>query len=329
MLPMNRNSLIWMKEFLKEDNLKILKHLKENRIPLIDYGKLEEFYKDVEAKGIKIITYFDNEYPEKLKRIYNPPLVLYVKGNIDLLYEKSIGIVGSRKCTAYGRNISTNFAKILAEKYVVVSGMAFGIDAAAHKGALKSGKTIAVLGSGVDVAYPRSNVKLYEDILNNGGCIVSEYRPGTPATPFRFPERNRIIVGLSEGIIVVEAAKKSGSLITARLAVESGIDVYAIPGDITRKSSEGTNELIYNGAIPLISEKVLKEIFNIEENKKTKRIENEDDLKIIMAIDNGYNTFEGIVSYTRLSTPLVLQRLTILVMNKIIFEENGRYHLGG
>lgn len=262
----NKNNLndiiIWMKEFLKESNKSIMVNIKNNKIPIIDKNKLNEFYTKLKEKNIKVITYFDDEYPNKLRNTFNPPLLLYIRGNMELLKKDSIGIVGARKCTEYGKNIAYSFSKKLSKKYVIISGMAYGIDTYAHNGAIKNG-TIAVLGCGIDIPYPRSNNKLYYQILENNGCIVSEYSPGTPVKPFRFPERNRIVVGLSKSIIVIEAAKKSGSLITARLALESGRDVYAIPGDITRITSEGTNMLIYNGATPIISENNLKEIFNI------------------------------------------------------------------
>ncbi|SHE27158.1 DNA processing protein [Marinitoga hydrogenitolerans DSM 16785] len=325
---MVQNSIIWMKEFLKESNEKIIKNIKNKKIPLIDENQLNKFYDSLEKKEIKIITYFDPEYPETLKRIFNPPLVLYVKGNTDLLNKKGIGIVGSRKYTSYGKNIALSFSEILAKQYIIISGMAYGIDSFAHKGALKSGNTIAVLGSGIDKPYPVSNTTLYNDILKNNGCIISEYAPGTPAQPFRFPERNRIIVGLSNSIIVIEAAKKSGSLITARLAIESGIDVYAVPGDINRKSSEGTNNLIFNGAIPIISETHLKELFNINNNKII-NIEDPLDKKIIAAIINGYESFEKIIYYTNESPSIILQRLTILIMEDIILEDNGIYYYKG
>ncbi|GAB6188759.1 DNA-processing protein DprA [Marinitoga arctica] len=326
---MVRDSIIWMKEFLKESNESILKKIKENKVPIIDEEKLDEYYTSLEQKNIIVITYVDDEYPEKLKRIFNPPLVLYIKGNIKLLKKEAIGIVGSRKCTSYGKNIALSFSEILSKKYIIISGMAYGIDSFAHKGALKNG-TIAILGSGIDKPYPASNSNLYNEILENNGCIISEYAPGTPAQPFRFPERNRIIVGLSENIIVIEAAQKSGSLITARLAIESGIDVYAVPGDITKKNSQGTNNLIYNGATPIISETHLKEIFNISDDKPfINKIKNYLDIKIIEAISNGYNSLEKIIYYTNKSPSLILQRLTILTMEDLIVENNGIYYFKG
>ncbi|WP_175419786.1 DNA-processing protein DprA [Marinitoga sp. 1154] len=324
---MIQDSIIWMKEFLKEPNKKIIDNIKNNKEPMIEYKQLKEFYNILKEKDIKVITFFDEEYPEKLRRIYNSPLVLYIKGNVKLLKEKSIGIVGSRKCTAYGKNIAFSFSEILSKKYVIISGMAYGIDSFAHKGAIKN-KTIAVLGSGVDIPYPAFNRSLYNEILENNGCIISEYAPGTPAQSFRFPERNRIIVGLSSSIIVIEAAKKSGSLITARLAIESGIDVYAIPGDITKKSSEGTNNLIYNGAIPIISKTHLKELFNLE-NTNNIDIQNPLDFKIIEAITNNFNTFEKIIYYTSEKSSIILQRLTMLTLEGIIIENNGIYYYKG
>ncbi|WGS64201.1 DNA-processing protein DprA [Marinitoga aeolica] len=324
---MVRDNIIWMKEFLKESNKNIINNIKNNKIPLIEKKQLNSYLEFLKEKNIKVITYFDDEYPEKLKRIYNPPVMLYIKGNSELLKRESIGIVGSRKCTSYGKNITLSFSEILSKEYVIVSGMAYGIDSYAHKGAIKNG-TVAVLGSGVDIPYPVSNANLYYEILNNNGCIVSEYAPGTPAQPFRFPERNRIIVGLSKSIIVVEAAKRSGSLITARLAAESGIDVYAVPGDINKKSSEGTNNLIYNGATPIVSEKHLKDLFNIKQNKNIK-LKSPIDIKIVSAITNGYNSFEKIIYYTNENPSIILQRLTILTMEDLIIETNGIYYYKG
>ncbi|WP_165974049.1 DNA-processing protein DprA [Marinitoga lauensis] len=316
-----------MKEFLKESNKNIIKNIKNNKIPFIDKKQLSLYLDSLKEKNIKVITYFDDEYPEKLKRIYNPPVLLYIKGNIELLKKRAIGIVGSRKCTSYGKNITLSFSEILSKEYVIISGMAYGIDSYAHKGAINNG-TIAVLGSGIDIPYPVSNTNLYYEILKHNGCIISEYAPGTPAQPFRFPERNRIIVGLSESIIVMEAAKKSGSLITARLAAESGIDVYAVPGDINKKSSEGTNNLIYNGATPIISEKHLKDLFNIKQDKNIK-LKSSIDIKIVSAITNGYDSFEKIIYYTNESPSIILQRLTILIMENLIVENNGTYYYKG
>ncbi len=194
---------------------------------------------------------FANEesYPELLKRLHDPPPVLILLGNKKLLYNTSLAIVGSRACTGYGRRVANSLARgVSGYRVAVVSGLALGIDAAAHAGALEqSGKTIAVLGCGVDVVYPRQNKKLYERVAGEG-LLVSEYPLGTSPEPFRFPARNRIIAGLSQGVLVVEAAKKSGSLITAQMALDNNREVFAVPGQVDSYKSEGTHWLLKQGA---------------------------------------------------------------------------------
>ncbi len=212
---------------------------------------LEQYIKYMEKYHIGMITILDEDYPRKLRNIYDAPVVLYYKGNRKLLScNKVIAIVGCRNCSKYGENISTKFAHELAKEGIcIISGMAKGIDSAAHIGALKEkGKTIAVLGSGLDRIYPSENLKLYNEILENRGVIITEYVIGTNANKMNFPARNRIISGLSDGVIVVEAKEKSGTLITVDFALEQGKDIFVIPGNITSNNSVGTNELIKQGA---------------------------------------------------------------------------------
>ena len=201
---------------------------------------------------IEEISIKNNEYPNQLKNIYDPPAKLYVLGNRSILNQKNFAIVGSRKATEYGKKVAMQISKELSEKSLnIVSGLAIGIDSYAHLGCLQvkdAGKTIAVLGSGLDVIYPKENRKLAEQIINSGGCIISEYPIGSKIEKNNFPQRNRIISGLSEGILVVEASKKSGALITAEFGIEQGKEVFAVPGDINREQSEGCNLLIKDGA---------------------------------------------------------------------------------
>lgn len=201
---------------------------------------------------IEEISIKNNEYPNQLKNIYDPPAKLYVLGNRSILNQKNFAIVGSRKATEYGKKVAMQISKELSENSLnIVSGLAIGIDSYAHLGCLQvkdSGKTIAVLGSGLDVIYPKENRKLAEQIINSGGCIISEYPIGSKIEKNNFPQRNRIISGLSEGILVVEASKKSGALITAEFGIEQGKEVFAVPGDINREQSEGCNLLIKDGA---------------------------------------------------------------------------------
>ncbi|WP_371368952.1 hypothetical protein SRRS_23260 [Sporomusa rhizae] len=210
----------------------------------IDIHKLAE---SLLKKGISICILSEDDYPALLRNTYNPPYVLYYRGTLPA-DDKLIAIVGSRKATAYGKNAATMLAATLAEAGVgIVSGAARGIDTAAHQGAVGKGYTVAVLGSGVDVVYPPENAKLLANIAESG-LVISEYAPGTNAHPRQFPARNRIINGLAHGVVVVEAAEKSGALITADFALEEGRDVFVVPGSIFAGSSKGANGLIKQGA---------------------------------------------------------------------------------
>ena len=194
----------------------------------------------------------DKEYPKKLHRIYDKPILLYAKGNTKLLKSlKKISIIGSRNCSEYGKMVTQKLSYMLAKKdYTIVSGMAKGIDSYAHKGTLTAkGNTIAILGSGVNYIYPEENKRLYNKILEQNGLILSEYGIDTKPIPEYFPARNRLISGISDKILITEASRKSGTMITANFAIEQGKTVYAVPGNITSTRSEGTNELIKDGAI--------------------------------------------------------------------------------
>ena len=197
-------------------------------------------------------------YPERLRNIDNPPKQLYCLGNLELLnYEKNIAIIGSRYCSYYGERVTKDFSFNLAKENVaIVSGLAKGIDSFAHIGALNAkGKTIAVLGSGLDNIYPKENINLAHSIIKNNGLVITEYPLGTLPLKQNFPARNRIISGLSDKILVTEARKNSGTNITVNFALEQGKDIFVIPGNIYSKTSDGTNFMISEGAIPVVSYK--------------------------------------------------------------------------
>lgn len=197
-----------------------------------------------------VLTIDDEVFPSLLREIARPPLVLFLKGNLESINDAQFAIVGSRNPTTSGRQIAHQFAaRIAALGLSVTSGLAMGIDACAHNGALDSdGTTLAVLGSGIDIIYPKRNKKLYSSIVESNGLLISEFVPGTPAIASNFPRRNRIVSGLSLGTVVVEAALKSGSLITARTALEQNRDVFAVPGNVLNPNAAGTNYLIQQGA---------------------------------------------------------------------------------
>jgi DNA processing protein len=202
----------------------------------------------LEKKGFRILTIADDAYPEYLREITDPPVVLYYAGDLDILRLPAVAIVGSRKPTPYGRAVAERLAADLAGRgLAIVSGLARGVDSISHWGALKDGKTVAVLGSGLDVVYPRENKRLLEKIMESG-LVLSEYALKSQPLAHHFPLRNRIISGLALAVIVVEAAEKSGSLITARLGLEFNREVMAVPGNITSTLSKGANLLIKTGA---------------------------------------------------------------------------------
>ena len=242
-----RNLMSAFKEYLdifKLDEFQLRKYF---NIDDIEYKKiidsqtlsLDEEIKNLKKNKVKVLSLKSSNYPEELKNISQPPVFLYYKGDISLLKGKRIGVVGTRKATVYGKITCEKMTEDLVNNEITtVSGLALGIDSICHKKTLdKNGKTIAVVGSGLDVIYPKENRILWENI-EKSGLIISEYPLGTEPIGYNFPMRNRIIVGLSRGILVIESQKKGGSLITAELALEEGREVFAVPGDIFSPSSE-------------------------------------------------------------------------------------------
>jgi DNA processing protein len=219
--------------------------------------KAEAEIENVKKLGADLLILDDGVYPSLLREIYDPPITLYVKGAWDqCLDQPCVAIVGSRRCSTYGQNAALMLGRDLAQRGVtVVSGFARGIDAAAHRGALEGGgRTVAVLGTGIDQYYPRDHKKLADEILERGGAVVTQFPLSTPPVSENFPYRNRIISGLSLGVVVVEAAENSGSLITARLAIEQNREVFAVPGNITSRNSFGTNYLIKGAGAKLVQQ---------------------------------------------------------------------------
>jgi DNA processing protein len=209
----------------------------------------EECGKAAEA-GARIIALSDPEYPPRLKEIYDPPVILFVKGSVEVLSQPGIAMVGTRHPTPYGSGMAERLAIDLATRgLVIISGLARGIDTSSHRGAVAAkGRTVAVLGTGIDVMYPKENTRLTEQIIAFDGALITEFPVGTHPAPQNFPIRNRIISGMSVGVLVVEAAEYSGTRITSRLALEQNRDVYAVPGNVTNKNSWGPNTLIKQGA---------------------------------------------------------------------------------
>ncbi len=255
-------------------NFQFLSKEQQNEVSNFDWSQLDELLENLEEQGIGCISFLEELFPESLKQIPDFPPVLFYKGDFGILSRPCFSIVGTRKMSSYGKRCVEKFVPSLVEKdWVIISGMAFGIDHHAQKTTLSNGgKTVAVLASGVDIPSPASNTRLYNEILETGGLIVSELLPGTQPVAGFFPRRNRIISGLSMGVLVVEAGEKSGSLITAYSAFEQNREVFAIPGDLGRLGSLGTNKIIKEGVAKLVTnpEDVLIE-FGYVENKSGKK----------------------------------------------------------
>ncbi len=321
-----------------------LSHLSEKQKLAItnpDWQRIDQIVNDCLYCGCELIGYDDDYYPERLKQIYDPPLVLYTVGNKALLSSPQIAVVGSRGATAMGRENAFSFSRQLSiQGITITSGLALGIDADAHKGALAGGgNTIAVVATGLDRVYPSRHKKLANEILEKNGLIISEFVPGTIPKPGFFPKRNRIISGLSEGVLVVEATIKSGSLITARCALEQNREVFAIPGSIHNPQSKGCHWLIKQGAklveeyadildevnIPI--ETSLHLVMNKEETSEDKKSE-EQGLFNEPLLDNvGYEVtpIDVVVSRSKLPINAVLTQLTMLELKGLVSAVPGGY----
>lgn len=262
-------------------------------------------------------------YPVNLKNIKNPPKVLYVEGNVKLLSDPGIAIIGSRNCTDYGKKWCEKFTKGLIQYGLnIISGMARGIDTISHEICIKNnGKTIAILGSGLNNIFPKENEYLYKKILEEGGTIVSEYSPEVSASSNKFLERNRIVSGLSIGVLVIEAAYRSGTSVTAKIAKEQGKKVFCLPGNLENSKSVGTNNLISKGAklvtnyTDIIKEyKFLhKNLNNIEINEDNQEeTVNEEYKEIYKLICEGYTELEKIISLSKENVNTIMSKLTML-----------------
>jgi DNA processing protein len=290
---------------------------------------IEKEYEKVERLGIKILTIDDKDYPEMLKNIDEPPLGIYVLGNLDLSFP--IAIVGTRKAGNYGKRVARKFSEELSRLGItIVSGLAFGIDEEAHKGSLEFGKTIAVLGEGIDLALNSPKKTLIDKILEKGGGIISEFSLGTPGLKQHFPLRNRIIAGISNGIVIVEAPINSGALITANYGLKYGKEIFVVPGEITNKNFEGSHNLIKQGAKLVTSiEDILSE-FDFDLKKKEKAIKlnlspKEEIIYEILKVEP--LTLEEIMIKTKMNVQDLLTILTHMEVRGIIKNVGGKFYL--
>lgn len=288
---------------------------------------------DLEIVKIKI---GDEIYPEQLRKIKNPPKQLYLKGNIELLKQNCIAIIGSRSCTKNGENLAKKFASELSgQGLTIVSGMAKGIDAIAHRKTIdENGKTIAVLGSGLNYIFPKENEGLYYDILKSGGLIISEYSPNVEPNSKMFLERNRIVSGISIGILVIEAMDRSGTSVTARLATQQGRKVFVLPHEIEDIHGKGTNKLIRKGATLITSTQEIIEEFEFLSFKeindsKTKAIRSKivkkEYQEIYNLIKNGASNINAICKESEKSIKDINNILFMLEIDGFITKKKGEY----
>jgi DNA processing protein len=290
---------------------------------------LDKYMARVAAQGISILTWEDELYPKRLKEIDQPPPVLYERGALSDEDSWAVAVVGTRRVSAYGRQVAEDVAAFLANSGVtVVSGLARGVDAIAHQSALKAGgRTIAVLGCGVDRIYPPEHMQLAEKIIASG-AILSDYAPGTAPDAANFPPRNRIISGLSMATVVVEAGETSGALITAQFAVDQGREVFSVPGSILAPQSKGTNRLIAQGAHPMLSARDLLDILNlgrVTEQREVRKIlpGNEIEAKLLSVLTHEPKHMDEIRNQTGLPIERVSATLVMMELKGMVRQVGG------
>lgn len=325
--------------YIEEMHLPLFRFLNEKDCNTIIQAKktwdLHGEWEKLQEKDIHFVTCFDAKYPEKLLRIPDKPYALYVKGKLPEEQRLSVAIVGARRCSHYGEKYAYEFAQALSRHGIqIISGLALGVDGISQRGALMGrGKTFAVLGNGVDICYPREHTGLYHDILEQGGGILSELRPGVKPLPYHFPRRNRMISGLSDLVLVIEAKEKSGSLITADMALEQGKDVYALPGPVDSGLSQGCHQLIRQGAGILISPDELLEELGIsgsiseEKNTEAKKVLESTENLVYSSVVLSPRSVGEIVEEMEIPPQKVLETLVSLEMKGYIKEISKNYYI--
>ena len=301
----------------------------QNLVQMRQQIDLERILADIERQKIQVLTWMDEKYPARLKEITQPPPVLYLRGSYEMEDAWAVAVVGTRHITAYGRQVAEELGSFLGSHGIsVVSGLARGVDAVAHAAALAAGgRSLAVLGCGVDRIYPPENRQLAEKLIEAGG-LISDYAPGTPPDAANFPPRNRIISGLSLAVVVVEAGMESGAMITATFAAEQGRDVFAVPGNIHAPQSAGTNRLIQDGARPLLDpHEILSalELTCVEEKKATRRSLPADATESRLLAEMGLEPLHADELAARLDLPIgtISAALTVMELKGLVRQVGG------
>ncbi|MDO8668913.1 MAG: DNA-processing protein DprA [Candidatus Buchananbacteria bacterium] len=286
-------------------------------------------------ENVQAVILTDDNYPSNLKEIFNPPPVLYYRGSIDFLKNTCLAVVGTRKFSSYGQQATAEIVSQLAKSgLTIISGLAFGIDAMAHKACLEAGgKTIAILGSGPDkqCVFPSSNRYIADKIINAGGGLIAEYPIGTYPTKYTFPMRNRIISGLSKAVLIIEAPKSSGSLITARYGLDQNRDIFALPGSIYSANSQGTNNLIKEGAKLITSADDILQELNIqtvfEKLKSQPQIDNNEEKIVLDLLSKEPMHIDKIKKMSKLNINVLLSTLTIMEIKSLIKDLGGKNYI--
>lgn len=318
------NHIDELKNILKPEDYEKSKYLS-------DIAYIDTFVNNCNDQDIHIITYASDEYPSTLKNIDTPPLVLYARGDVSLLNSRCIAIVGTRRITKYGTDVTTMFSTSLSRAgLTIVSGLSYGVDAVAHESCLKAkGKTIAVLGSGLNVIYPDANKPLADRIVENGGLIISEYKPNEKAKVYYFPIRNRIIAGLSDGVLIPEATLKSGSMHTKNYALDYGKDLFIVPGRITDIYSVGCNSVIKSlqGSMVLSPDDIL-EAYHLKGEKLVGNVVqlSIDEELVLSIIGTNELHYEELLEKSGLEAKVLNTLLVRLELKKIITKLPGNYY---
>jgi DNA processing protein len=304
---------------------KLVQNLVETRANL----DLAMVWERLDEQGIQVITWEDEDYPRRLREISQPPPVLYVRGNVLSDDDFSVAIVGTRRVTSYGRRAAEDIAAALAQQHItVVSGLARGVDSIAHQAALDGGgRTLAVLGCGIDRIYPPEHLRLAEEICNHG-ALLSDYPPGTEPDAANFPPRNRIISGLALAVVVVEAGITSGALITAKFAADQGRDVFAVPGSIYSPSSRGTNSLIRDGVSPVTEPRDILDGLGLEKvedyrSARSSLPENASEMKLLSLLDNEPTHMDEIQAQSGLPIDEVSATLALMELKGMVQQVGG------
>ena len=318
------------REFENIDGLSVKKA--QNFVEARKNLDIEKVFNEVEKRSIGFLTFEDENYPQMLKEIYNPPAVLYYKGDLNRInFDKTLAVVGSRKSSTYAKDaLKLILSGLRNTDITIVSGLAAGIDTAAHNLAIEFGlKTIGVIASGFDYTYPASNKKLYEDLEREHGVIFSEYYPTFEPLKYRFPQRNRIVSGLSYGTLVAEASLKSGALITANLTLEQGRELMCIPGMITNPNTQGIYKLLKNGATLVTEANDILNTLDWEVQKqqnldlKSTLELSEDETKVLSHLEVEEKNFDELQTLTNMDVETLLTNLTLLELKGIIKKIDG------